>query len=341
MTIKTYETVFPEELLKQLTETLQNVPWQYGWHSNKNIEFTHWNHSFVRAGAHNGIDVAGDLPPLLATAWQYIQDTITGPMDLLRCYANTHTFGIEGYPHTDSRRDADETIVIYFSPYWQRNWGGETIVYDGDTIIHAELPRYNKGLRFHGNQWHQARSVTRICPAQRITLMFKFAPKNLDPLRNRIQAALTHIGANKIKHSGRNLLVHLLNTYDILRSWGYDDDTCAAGAGHSIFGTNVFKTVAIPHEKRQEVVNIVGENATMLIELFKDIRRPQTLEKCLKTGTKTVEMNDGSTRELTMAQLNSLCAIEAANLTDQSGLKNYPQLQRYVASGKHHAKEKE
>lgn len=331
--IERVEQVFPEELLTLVQEQITNAPWRYGWGSNKNIEFTHWNHSFVRAGAQNGLDMAHELNPVMQRAWQHVQEHITGPAALLRCYTNTHTFGVEGYPHTDSKRQHDRTLVVYMTPHWQRDWGGETVVYDGYNIAHAELPRYNHGLIFNGNQWHQARSVTRICPAQRTTLMFKYAPRDVDVHRDRIQLALTAVGANKIKHSGRNLMVHLLNVYDILKSWGYDQTVCSAGGAHSIFGTNVFKHKTATSEDRPRVVQVIGEEATQLVELFRDIRRPRALEAAVAANSTTVELNDGTTRELTVEQLNNLCAIEAANLTDQKGLKNYPHLRKFARTG--------
>jgi hypothetical protein len=216
------------------------------------------------------------------------------------------------------------------NPEWRRDWGGETMLYDGYNIVHAELPKYNKGLVFPGAQMHQARSVTRICPAQRITLMFKHCPRGVDPIRDNIQRFVTALGAHKTKHSGRNLATHLLNTYDSLKANGYDQITCSAGALHSIFGTNAFKVQTLQLQDRAQVVNVIGEEATQLVELFHKIRRPGTLERALATKTKQVDSNDGSLITLNEIQLNRLCAIEAANLSDQKALKNYEHLRKLI-----------
>lgn len=328
--IKRIEQVFPEDLLKDVQQVIDTVPWRYGWASNRSIEFTHWNHSFAKGGAINTLDISQQLTGPIKTAWEYIQANYIGANALLRCYTNSHTFGVEGYPHTDSRRDADKTIVIYMTPQWQRDWGGETTVYDGDKIVHAELPKYNAGIIFHGDQFHSARSVTRICPAQRITLMFKYAPLNTDPVRDEIQRFLTLIGADKVKHSGRNLWTHLLNVYDILKEHGHDQDTCSAGGLHSIYGTNAFKTKMLNLDQQHIITNLVGESASELIKLFHDIKRPSTLELAIKNSTTTVELNTGSTQTLTQNQLNILCAIEAANLSDQKSLKNYPHIAKFL-----------
>jgi len=332
--IKKIEQVFPEELLKSVTEVIDSVPWRYGWASNKSIEFTHWNYSFAKGGAINTVDISEQLSGPIQQAWQHIQDKIVGPQDLLRCYTNSHTFGVEGYPHTDSKRDADKTIVVYMNKHWQRDWGGETTVYHGDEIAHAELPKYNRGLIFSGADWHSARAVTRICPAQRITLMFKYAPKNYDPIRNEIQKFLTLIGAEAVKHSGRNLWTHLLNVYDLLKQHGYRQEICSAGGLHSIFGTNAFNKQMLNLDQRQIVVNLIGLEATGYVELFHSVKRPQTLESALKNNSLQVELNTGVTKTLTQNELNILCAIEAANLADQKSVKNYPNIAAFLRKPK-------
>lgn len=322
--------VLPDELMKQVKGVIDQVPWRYGWHSNKSIEFTHWNYDFANAGALNSIDVSSRLTGPIKDAWDHIQKHITGPADLLRCYTNSHTFGVEGYPHTDSRRGEDKTILIYMTPDWQRNWGGETVVYHGNEIAHAELPHYGSGLIFHGADWHCARAVTRICPAQRITLMFKFCPKDADPVRNKLQEFLTALGTQKVKHSGRNLWTHLLNTYDMLKANGYRQEICSAGGLHSIFGTNAFTKQTLTLEQRSLVVNVIGEEATKLVELFHNVKRPSTIEAALKNNVSEVELNDGSKKLLSGIELNSLAAIEAANLADQKSLKNYPHIAKFL-----------
>lgn len=328
--IRQVEQVFPPALLKQISEYVETAPLKYGWHSNKSVDFGHWNHDIARAGADNGLDVSGRLPPLFKAAWDHIQNNIIGEQTLIRCYTNAHTFGVEGYPHTDSNRKHDQTIVVYMNPEWRREWGGETLVYAGDDIVHAELPRYNKGMIFNGADWHCARAVTRICPELRRTLMFKYAPKNIDPMRDKIQALLIQVGADKTAHSGKKLIHHLIRTYDMLKRNGHSDTVCAAGGLHSIFGTNAFKVQTLTAEHRDIVVKLVGEEAVELIELFRDIKRPGTLVDAVKNGVLTVETNDGKTVTLTQSQLNSLCAIEAANLREQDVLKKHQILAQFL-----------
>jgi hypothetical protein len=164
--------------------------------------------------------------------------------------------------------------------------------------------------------------------------MFKFAPKNVDPTRNKIQKFLTEIGAHKDKHSGGTFQGHLLRTYDAIKANGWDNNLACAGAFHSIFGTNIYKKQTLTADQRDQVVSIIGEEATRLVELFRDVKRPTALEQALANKTTTVEMNSGGARILDLKDLNSLCVIEAANLADQGSLKNYPNIRKFLKNNR-------
>jgi len=236
---------------------------------------------------------------------------------------------VEGYPHTDSIREHDKTLVIYLNENWKREWGGETIIYDQNNIVHAELPKFNHGLVFPGNMYHVARSVSRICPNLRTTVMFKFCPKDLDKTRNDIQRFLQEVGAHYVAHLKGTLMGHLLRTYDTLKLQNYSNVVCNAGALHSIFGTNNFKHKTLQPEDRHKVEALIGVESTELVDLFCNIKRPETLEAALKNNSTTIELTDGKNISVTQEQLNNLCAIEAANLRDQSSLDRYPGIKTF------------
>jgi hypothetical protein len=312
-----YENLLTEELLLAADSEIKKTRWQYGWKSDKALEFCHWNMDFGKANGLNNLDITSSLPSNIARIWTYLQFKYLKDYRLIRCYANSHTFGVEGYPHTDSNKVGEKTFVIYMNKEWQRNWGGETMLYDGDSIAHAELPKRNKALLFDGRDWHCARGVTRICPEQRITLMFKMIQKDaIDPIRDKIQTFCQTIGADKTKHSQNNLMSHLLRTYDLLKATGLSQDICSAGGIHSIFGTNKFKKVTVPLENKALLIDIVGAYSVSLAEQFSSLDRPQVIENMLfsnQIGPDTF----------------ALAAIEGANLQDQSSLKQFPNLYKY------------
>lgn len=158
------------------------VYWTFGWQSNKNnaeVPFSHWNHDFLQVGRNNQADCTDQLlsdtrSAPLGALWTRLQTELLPGHALVRCYANAHTFGIEGYPHVDSRKPGNYTTIFYLNPQWKPEWAGETVfLNDLGDIAHAVLPKPGRAVVFDGRIVHSARAVTRLCPALRVTLMFK------------------------------------------------------------------------------------------------------------------------------------------------------------------------
>lgn len=320
MSYQRIENVLPGEMFDDVCKLISTVPWNYpdtGWKSNHSAFHGHWNHSFVKSDGKNSLDMSADLSGLISEVWHHLRDTYAPGADLLRCYTNCHTYGVEGYPHIDSVRSGDRTLLIYINRSWENRFGGETMLYRGDQIEHAELPSPNRGLVFDGNQLHCARGVTRPFGGKRITLMFKFAPAGLDPLRQKLQRFLMDLGTDRIKHSKRNLMGHLLGVYDLLRQAGQPDDVCAAGGLHSIFGTNAFKTKTLDLGEIETVAQAFGGRVAYLAELFSKLARPNTLESAIKNRGLALQLTAHGTVDVTRETLQELCEIEAANLVEQ------------------------
>lgn len=330
MTVKRIDRVLPEALIERLHKKLTNQSWKYGWHSNKNTGYSHWNHSYVQAGAENGLDMTDELDGDVREAWDYIRTLYAKDHILLRCYSNAHTYGVEGYPHKDSNRSVDKTILVYINKDWKKEWGGETVVFDNkEQIIASQLPSYNTGIMFNGDSWHCARPPSRICPELRITLMFKIAPRGADLLRDQIQNFITTMGTKDIRHRNGKLFNHLLRTYDILKRRGADPYTSAAGGLHSIMGTEHFKRETLNPAFVSRISDLFGEETARLVHLFSRIKKTETLELALKhkiTSLTTRELNRIDLDQLTV---DRLCLIEAANLLDQSSLNKYEHLKEF------------
>jgi len=333
--IQQINNCFPDELANQLNVLISNSDWKYGWRSNQSMGYGHWNTDFTKAGPSNGISVEHRVKRIeLQQAWNHLKTNYFPNATLLRCYANSHTFGIEGYPHTDSLRPCDYTAVIYLNKTWRKEWGGETIIYNGNDIEHAEIPKFNKALIFSGDKWHVAKAPSRICPDLRITVMFKFSLEQ-DLLRNKIQEFLIYLGADKTKHSNGNLFSHLLRTYDLLKNHGCSEVVCSAGALHSIFGTNIFKTKTLDIITQRDLVErIIGTDATDLVELFSTLDRPNALEIAVLSNTLTLNTNQGTIKTVDQSTFDNLCILEAMNLHEQSSLSNYPGLHQWYLDTK-------
>jgi hypothetical protein len=316
--IKVKDDILNEAQLSACNHWLDSARWSFGWPSNENIPYGHWNIDVSRTPPNNTTDISERLPNEFKDVWKILnKEFFKDKATLVRCYANRQTFGTEGYIHTDTEREEDQTIIIYMNKEWSANLGGETTFYSFDMseIIDAVLPRYGRTVIFNGNIPHCARSVTRICDKARTTLMFKSTidPKAVYPVEEIYIEFLKKIGADKLPHKVGTLADHLLRTFYILKSKSAVDVVALAGGLHSVYSTNAYKTALLPKEDTQ-IKELFGEEVDRLVRLFGSINRPEILEN-----------PDGSLNE---TDLFLLQCIECANLYDQNELdpQKYPHL---------------
>ena len=123
-------------------------------------------------------------------------------------------------------------------------------------------------------------------------------------------------GADKLAHSGRTLLDHLVGTYRLLKDWGNAEPVCAGGLFHSVYGTNVFRPQAIKPWERDRVRAVIGVEAEEYAHLFCSVNRPQALLDAIDGGT-LVDRLRGGTIAVERNVLQALLEIECANLIEQ------------------------
>jgi len=179
-TFAQFDNLIPPTQLRALQNYFAaNVRWQYGWPQGVNDPFSHWSMDFLKVKLENQENVEDKLrgnPEYkpLADIWDVM---LAGPMrghHLVRCYANAHTYGVEGYLHSDSPNDDNYTALLYLNPVWKKEWAGELMFFDkaGD-VFFAVSPKPGRVLAFSGNVVHAARAVARACPAMRVSVAFK------------------------------------------------------------------------------------------------------------------------------------------------------------------------
>ena len=301
---------------------LDKAHWSYGWPSNTDMPFGNWNADISHTGKENTVDVRDRLPHELIDLWDAVNDEMFGGQGtLVRCYANRHTYGTEGYIHTDTTREGDLTCVIYMDPKWDVNWGGETVVYNADRteIIKSVIPQYGRAFAFSGNQPHCAKPLSRVCPTVRTTLMFKVLmdTSKLQADDEKLRDFLLEINAHQLPHKHGSLMDHLLRTYYILKGAGAEGGIALAGGLHSVYGTNAYKNNPLDVTDTR-VADKFGPEVDLAVRLFHSIDRPNVLEN-----------PDGSLNEV---ELFILRCIECANLYDQEELdpRVYPNLHEFA-----------
>jgi len=93
-----------------------------------------------------------------------------------------------------------------------------------------------------------------------------------EQLENRLRF-LRKANTEGMPHSDRGLFDHLLGTRQLLVEWGSRPALCDAGLFHSIYSTEHYEQTAVPLTRRDEVRQLIGEEAESLVLLFCMMRR--------------------------------------------------------------------
>ena len=75
---------------------------------------------------------------------------------------------------------------------------------------------------------------------------------------------LVGLGLEKIGHTKKNYLAHLVAVYKGLQRWGCGGDVCRGGMFHSIYGTEMFQGFTLSLDRRGEVRGLIGHRAERL-----------------------------------------------------------------------------
>src|SRR5262245_54069729 len=78
---------------------------------------------------------------------------------------------------------------------------------------------------------------------------------------------LVDMGIEKVRHTGKTYLAHLVGVYRLMEAQGCSPELCRAGMFHSIYGTEQFQGFKLPLERRGEIRSLIGERAEMLAYL--------------------------------------------------------------------------
>ena len=207
-------------------------------------------------------------------AWGVLVELLERPeLELVRVYLNAYPFGADAGAHRDSEAEDELTAIVSVVPRWDRDWGGETVLYDErGEVVRSVLPNPGRVFIFRSRCLHAARPLARGCRLLRKVVVFKFAPwpanepivaKVPDALAAtasvavpewqasgdalddgaRVAAAIQWLGqsrAARMPHGKGTLATHLITTAAWLQAWGVPSPTVLGGLCHAVFGTQVY-----------------------------------------------------------------------------------------------------
>lgn len=127
---------------------------------------------------------------------------------------------------------------------------------------------------------------------------------------------MRRFGTDEILHFGRPLTAHLIETARWLERWGSQPAIVAAGAFHSIYGTEEFRAKAVSLYRRPEIQRIIGEDAEVLVYLFCMADR-RVLFSRQAAASMSIPLPSIDTHvELDEFRFAALLEMEAANIVD-------------------------
>lgn len=130
---------------------------------------------------------------------------------------------------------------------------------------------------------------------------------------------LVNLGIEKVAHTGKSYLAHLIGVYRLMESEGCTDEMCRAGMFHSIYGTEQFQGFKLPLESREQVRQLIGERAERLGYLNCAMDRT-TFDRALEETGATYRFVDrltGGPVELTRTDYDDLCRIHLYDWLEQ------------------------
>jgi hypothetical protein len=135
----------------------------------------------------------------------------------------------------------------------------------------------------------------------------------------RLTDYLLGLGTDKVAHTQKNFLAHLIGVYRYMEARGCGEELCRAGMFHSIYGTELFQGFKLPVERRPEVRELIGEWAERLAYLNCATDRA-SFDRAVERGGEPYRFTDRLTGEevmLSAADFDDLCRIHLYDWLEQ------------------------
>jgi hypothetical protein len=136
---------------------------------------------------------------------------------------------------------------------------------------------------------------------------------------------LVELGIEKVPHSQKSYLGHLVSVYRLMESEGCTEEMCRAGMFHSIYGTQQFQGFKLELNQRSMVRDLIGARAEKLGYLNCAMQRETFDEAALGDG-ETYRFTDRITSEpveLHRADFDDLCRVHLYDWLEQVPRSRY------------------
>ncbi|MEO2036432.1 MAG: DUF6817 domain-containing protein [Planctomycetaceae bacterium] len=127
------------------------------------------------------------------------------------------------------------------------------------------------------------------------------------------------IGADDVRHTSKGYLAHAIGVYNDLKEWGWSEELARVGLFHSIYGTQLFQGFTLPVEKRDEIRELIGEQAELISYLNCAIDRPHFDQEILKSADpyQVLDRFTGELMDVSDENFTFLCTLHLCDWLEQ------------------------
>ena len=136
---------------------------------------------------------------------------------------------------------------------------------------------------------------------------------------------LAGLGIDKVPHTQKNYLAHLVNVYKLMHDYGCDEDLCRAGLFHSIYGTERFQGFKLGLERRPELTALIGPRAERLA-YWNCLMDRASFDRLLDQTQETFSIRNresGEAMQLTAREYDDLCCVHVFDWLEQAPRSSY------------------
>lgn len=162
-----YRNEFPINTIRDWSKEIEEeVKWTYtGWTGDPKEPLRHWSYVID----YQPVGIFGKIWSAINAGLKQDGFRLTPN----RVLTNLFNHGDSSWLHKDSDNPKDWTVILYLNDYWDLNWGGDTVLSDGQEIIHCCAPTPGKMFLFRADILHGARPVSREAPYPRLGVAFQ------------------------------------------------------------------------------------------------------------------------------------------------------------------------
>jgi hypothetical protein len=130
---------------------------------------------------------------------------------------------------------------------------------------------------------------------------------------------LVGLGVDKVSHTTKSFLAHLVGVYRYMEARGCSEELCRAGMFHSIYGTELFQGFKLPLERRPEVRALIGERAERLAYINCAMDRASFDQAALRSEPpyRIKDRLSGEVHELSDEDFDDLCRVHLYDWLEQ------------------------